>query len=332
VIRWLDGAPRGPLIGETIATAADGPFGVDAQAPGAFRQRAPFRDARLVVPGISAAAGEWRIAGVSVFSTVDGSFLGYRGSARRPLPEEQAASASPDDMASIGLQPDSLRQLVHELRTPLNAIGGFAEMIRRQMRGPVSTAYRDRAQRIIDQAGQLLAAVDDLDVAARLETRRLDLQRAEVDLGAVTKQVCTHHEAVARRRSAVIDMPVTPGPHRVLGDPAALRRMVSRLVASCIALAGEGETIRAALETGEGMSELAVTRPARLAGLDGEQLLDPGYGPDGDWPDAPLLGLGFSLHLVRRLAAAAGGRLAIEADRFLLQLPAAPEAQAATGA
>ena len=62
VIRWVEGVPRGPLIGETIANPASGPFGVDAQAPGAFRRRAAFRDARLTVTGGSEAAGEWRIA------------------------------------------------------------------------------------------------------------------------------------------------------------------------------------------------------------------------------------------------------------------------------
>ena len=323
VIRWVEGMPRGPLIGETIATPASGPFGVDGQAPGAFRRRAPFRDARLTVAGGSEAAGEWRIAGVPVFAPDTGRFQGYRGTARRPRAEEQAEAGSLG-LYGVGLEPDSLRQLVHELRTPLNAIGGFAEMIRRQMRGPVSTAYRDRAQSIAEQAGRLLAAVDDLDVAARLETHRLDLQRVEVDLGAMLGMVCGNHEESARQRGAVLDCDVAADLPPVQGDPAALRRMVGRLVAGAAALASDGETIRADLGFApEGGITLAVDRPARLDGVAEAALLDPGYGPEGDAPDAPLLGLGFSLHLVRRLAATIGGTLAIEPERFLLRLPAA---------
>ncbi|WP_281042966.1 sensor histidine kinase [Sphingomonas oryzagri] len=321
VIRWVEGIARGPLIGETIATPASGPVGVDAQAPGAFRRRAPFRDARLIVAGGSDAAGEWRIAGVPIFAADTGRFQGYRGTGRRPRSDERAEPSL--GLYGFGLDPDSLRQLVHELRTPLNAIGGFAEMIRRQMRGPVSTAYRDRAQAIAEQAGRLLAAVDDLDVAARLETQRLDLQRVEVDLGAMLGSICGNHADNARGRGADLQCVAAPGLPPVQGDPAALRRMLGRLVAGASALAGEGETIRADLRLApEGGLALAVDRPARLAGMAEAALLDPGFGPDGDAPDAPLLGLGFSLHLVRRLAATAGGTLAIEADRFLLRLPA----------
>ena len=68
---------------------------------------------------------------------------------------------------------DSLRQLIHELRTPLNAIIGFAEMIEGQYMGPAAAAYRGRAAEIMEQARGLLGAVDDLDTAARIETRRL---------------------------------------------------------------------------------------------------------------------------------------------------------------
>lgn len=323
LIRWVEGMPRGPLIGETIATAASGPYGVDAQAPGAFRRRAPFRDARLTVAGGSEAAGEWRIAGVPVFATDSGRFQGYRGTARRPRADEQAEAPSLG-LYGVGLEPDSLRQLVHELRTPLNAIGGFAEMIRRQMRGPVSTAYRDRAQAIAEQAGRLLAAVDDLDVAARLETRRLDLQRIEVDLGAMLVSVCGNHAESVRQRGAALACDVAPALPPVQGDPAALRRMMGRLVAGAAALAGEGEAIHANLDhLADGAIALSVDRPARLADVAETVLLDPGFGPEGDAPDAPLLGLGFSLHLVRRLAEAAGGTLAIEPERFLLRLPAA---------
>ena len=327
-IRWVEGVPRGPLIGETIAVPASGPYGVDAQAPGALRRRAPFRDARLIVAGDSTASGEWRIAGVPVFAPADGRFGGYRCTARRPRADERA-EPEPEAASGLygaGLEPDSLRQLVHELRTPLNAIGGFAEMIRRQMRGPISTVYRDRAQAITEEASRLLAAVDDLDVAARLETRRLDLQRVPVDLAAMLGSICTDHAPAALRRGASLECGIVPGIAPVTGDPAALRRMVGRLVAGCAALADERETIRVSLAPVVGdQLELAVGRPQRLAGQADAALLDPGYGPEGDSPDAPLLGLGFSLHLVRRLAAAAGGAMTIEPDRFLLRLPAAED-------
>jgi signal transduction histidine kinase len=336
VIRWVEGVSRGPIVGETIAAPAAGAYGVDAQAPGAFRRRAAFRDARLLVAGSGSSGGEWRIAGVPIFAPADGRFLGYRGTGRRPRIDERAelvgqsvgapTVGASDDGAAAGLAADSLRQLVHELRTPLNAIGGFAEMIRRQMRGPVSGVYRDRAQRIAEQASQLLAAVDDLDVAAGLDSARLELQCVPVDVAMLLRAVCADHVDLLHARGAAITDDIAPGLPQVLGDAGALRRMIARLVASSAALADVDETIRATLGADPtGGLLLTVSRPARLAATTEAELLDPGYGPDGDWPDAPLLGLGFSLHLVRRLAAAAGGALVIDDARFLLHLPDAEE-------
>jgi len=118
---------------------------------------------------------------------------------------------------------------------------------------------------------------------------------------------------------------------RTIGDAAALRRMIARLVSSSIALADVGETVRVTLGPAPAGPSLllAVTRPAQLAGVTDADLLDPGYGPEGDWPDAPLLGLGFSLHLVRRLALAAGGALLIDDGFFTLRLTAADETMGA---
>ena len=173
VILWVEGAPREALIGQSIALASSGgDAGVDAQASGAFSRRAPFRDARLWIAGAGTVAGDWRISAVPFFDPLDGRFLGYRGTARRPRIDETAAPAAAGMLSSqglygTGLAPDSLRQLVHELRTPLNAILGFAEMIDRELLGPAAEAYRLRAAEITGQAARLIAAVDDLDTAAR---------------------------------------------------------------------------------------------------------------------------------------------------------------------
>ena len=71
------------------------------------------------------------------------------------------------------------------------------------------------------------------------------------------------------------------------------------------------------------MLRLTLDRPAAIAGVDEAELLDPGYSPDGDWPGAPALGLGFALRLVRNLAEAVGGALVVGRRRgFALDLPA----------
>ncbi len=342
VILWIGDAPRGPLVGQTIASiAGHGQFGVDGQAAGAFEKRAPFRDARFSVAGSGPASGDWRISGVPFFDPHSGAFLGYRGSARRPRLDEvaraQPAAAQPAGLFGTDLPADSLRQLIHELRTPLNAIVGFAEMIDGQYMGPAAANYRARAAEIMEQASRLLSAVDDLDTAARIETQRLTLDHSSVDAVALLCRLHDAYERVATQRGARITVEIMQGLPPAKAELGAAERMFARMLAATIGLAGEGETIAASMMLSnlgrKKMLCLAIDRPKAIQGLNEAALLDPGYSPEGDWPGAPALGLGFALRLVRNLAEAVGGGLHIGPQRFYLYLPPleAPERSSGQG-
>jgi signal transduction histidine kinase len=343
IIIWVEGAPRGPLIGESIAIAASSvDHGVDGHAAGAYRRRAPFRDARLSIAGGGAIGGEWRISAVPFFEPSDGRFTGYRGTARRPRADETAVSPAVETgLFGSGIEPDSLRQLVHELRTPLNAIVGFSEMIEQQYVGPAAAGYRARAADIIAQGRRLLAAVDDLDMAARLESRTPPSRDdGAVDASAVLSRLHADYLPIADARGVSLNFRIATDLPPLHADAVAVERMFARLLAATIATASPEERVKVDL-TREGDRPgallLAIARPRLLIGRDERLLLDPGYNPDGDWPDgdwpdAPVLGLGFALRLVRNLAMAAGGGLTITADRFLLRLPVGQEtAQAGEG-
>ncbi len=327
VIRWVEGAPRGPLIGQTIGFSADAlDFGVDGHAAGAFRQRAPFRDARLMVSGEGPASGAWRISAVPFFGENDGRFSGYRGMARRPRRDEDAAGPAPstDGLFGSNLAPDSLRQLIHELRTPLNAIIGFSEMIDGQLLGPVSTIYRERAAGIAAEAVRLLQSIDDIDTAARAETDRLSFETEIVELPALLERLHDEYVKQAQMRGVTLAVRIAQDISPLAADPIAVERMVERMLSSTVGLANAGETITVTCENSRTDKHVTVgfDRPKLLSGQQETALLDPGYSPDGDWPDAPALGLGFALRLVRNIAEEVGGRLEIEAQKFVLHLPA----------
>jgi signal transduction histidine kinase len=327
VILWVEGAPRGALVGQSIASIAGrGHYGVDGQAAGAFEKRAPFRDARFNVAGAGPAGGDWRISGVPYFDPQRGSFLGYRGTARRPRIDEVANNLTrPVGVFGTELPAESLRQLIHELRTPLNAIIGFAEMIEGQYLGPAAAPYRDNAAEIAGQARGLLGAVEDLDTAARLETRRFEVEDSRIDAASLFARMNEAYGRLAEERGAHLAAEIVGELPPVLVAPGVGERMVSRLLGGAIGLARPGETISASLglrARGEGtMLCLTVGRPEAIAGVSEGELLDPGYSPDGDWPAAPALGLGFALRLIRNLAEAVGGALVVDESRFALYLP-----------
>jgi signal transduction histidine kinase len=320
-VRWIEGAARAPLIGLSLDLAAL-PSGsqVDGVAAGAFRRRAGFVNARLVVDGTSDAAGQWRITGIPVFDRESGRFTGYRGSARRPRPDESA------EPVQGGRSPasDALRQLVHELRTPTNAIAGFAEMIETQMLGPVPQAYRVHAAAIRNQAGDLLTAIDDIDMAARIDSNALDLRATDVPLQPLLKRIAADLGPLAALRGALIDIYVGDRDIAVAGDDRAVERLIARLMATLVSSGGRGERIGVAATLDvDGMIALVFDRPQALAAYAGDALLTIDAEAEADRDGAPLLGTGFALRLVRNLAVELRGSLVIGDNALTLRLPAA---------
>lgn len=320
-IRWIDGGARAALIGVSLAhSAPQGLAQVDGVAAGAFRGRARFTDARLVVEGRSAAAGAWRLSAVPAFDPPTGRFTGYRGVGRRPRADE---AAEPHGKAAS----DSLRQLVHELRTPANAIAGFAELIETQLLGPVAPPYRDRAETIRRQTGALLSAIEDLDTAARIEGHALELRATTVALEPLVARILADLAPLARLRGAGIGFD-PDGEHAVRADDRAVERLVGRLLAALLSVCAAGERLKVKVKTkGDGSIALQVDRPAALVALADESLLSIDADAVADAAGAaegmPLLGTGFALRLARNLAAELGGSLAIGPARLTLRLPAA---------
>lgn len=336
IIAWVDSEERGALIGISLAEPAEpqGP-GVDGQAAGAWRKRSAFRDARLLVAGHGPAAGEWRISAVPWFRAGDGRFAGYRGSARRARLDEQAAARPTPAPASLGLPPDALRQLVHELRTPLNAILGFSEMIEQQVIGPAAEPYRHSAGTIHREARRLMSAVDDLDAAARIEHASPPPSPSphvpDTDVAALVRTAAGRLDLLRAEREVGMAIEFASAIAPVAVADASLDRLVGRLLSALVAVAGAGETVRIELGMAAdqpSLVEIRISRPRSIAGQSEAELLDPAFGPDGDWPDAPLLGLGFSLRLARNLARAEFGDLVVGESLVVLRLPARVTADA----
>lgn len=321
IVNWVEGAPRGPLIGISLADMAEpGGYGVDGQAAGACRQRMQFQDAHLEVAGTGEASGAWLISANPLFNPGDGRFVGYRGVAKRP--ETNAAGST--KLLGGGLSADSVRQLAHELRTPLNAIRGFGEMIESRLLGPVAQHYSEVARKIVRDASRLMGVIDDLDSAARLETGDWpEIARPDtgIDLGEILESVATELRPLSDEHGARIRLGMGRHVPRAQADYVTCRRLVSRLLSAAIELTRQGEELTARLEAGVGGIAFHVDRPSRIAGLSADQIVATASVGDESGPGDLALGLGFTMRLIDAMARRAGGSLEIGRERFSLLLP-----------
>jgi signal transduction histidine kinase len=316
-IAWVDGAPRGAVIGRSIARAQDDDGdNLDDEVVRAFAMRAPFRDAELTVAGDGLLAGAWKISGLPAFEPTDGRFAGYRGIALRDTPAPVSREISADLLAD----PDSLRELVHEIKTPLNAIIGFAEIIEGQYLGPADHRYRSRAAEIVGQARLLLNAIDDLDFAAKVHSSAAPTERY-ADLSDILARVAGPLSSSASAKSVEFEIRSAPAGVIAKIEPDLAERLVLRLGTAVIARSLAGEHVRLGLEKAGGSCRISFSKPAMVEGFSETKMTEAGSADNNSVDGGSFAG--FTLRLVRGLARIAGGDLHTIGNDLTLSFPSA---------
>ncbi len=320
-ISWVEGAPRGAIVGVSISEPAfdDGP-GPDAYGAAAFRQRMPLENARMRLCGAMIIEGDWRINASAFFDPASGRFRGYRGILRRPTLAESAQFIE----QSVA-QGDHLQQLIHELRTPLGAIIGFSEIIQQQLFGPVSADYRKLAGDILSDGQRLLTGFDDIAIAAKIDSGRLVVSNGTTECDWLTNLLAERLHELSDNLGVTLNL-VRADPVRPFAiDIEMAERLFSRLLSAVIIGGEKDEELSGRFQTDLGlraMNRFTISLPRKLRGRTEEALFGTGPSTTEDLRDAPLLGLGFSLRLVRNLARSVGGDLRFRNETLILVIPA----------
>lgn len=334
IINWVDGVPRGALVGTSLSEPSyDGSPGPDAAGAAAFKQRLILENARMKLCGPEIIEGDWRINATPFFDIFNGRFKGYKGLLRRPNIVETAGvdfSDTPNDVKANnatfeGESSDNLQQLIHELRTPLGAVIGFAEIIEQQLFGPASSEYRVLAKTILDEGNRLLSGFDDLNVAAKIDSGHFQASLGVTDCGWLIQILNQKLSSLLKDQNIELMMIESEKmkPLAIENDDA--KRLFVRLLSSLIVAAKEDEKLIArwqCVNLDKPTIQFSITLPMALQNMNEQELFESGPERDEDNRKAPLLGLGFSLRLVRNLVNNIGGNLLFYRDLVILNLPA----------
>jgi signal transduction histidine kinase len=199
------------------------------------------------------------------------------------FPEEPAASTEREEIAppmpkTLAMRepsaPDAfdglLHHVGHELRTPLNAIIGFAELMQRELLGPLgSPRYQEYARHIRESGVTLLKAAEDVMALTTLLADR-DVRRTEgADADRLVSEACAAADTGAR---GIHIMRGAPCYATIDAEAAAMRQALSTLISSAAKGAPEyrpigvttrvlGDTSRSAATRPRGESRLTRSRP-----------------------------------------------------------------------
>jgi signal transduction histidine kinase len=134
----------------------------------------------------------------------------------------------------------------HELRTPLTSISGFLELMEDEQHqlGEAGRTYLEVIRRSTDRLHNL---VEDLLLVAQIEARRVELDRAPVDLSLLAERAVEAARPTADDKGVTLAMETDHAP-AVLGDIRRLTQVLDNLVSNAIKFTEGGGRVTVSVE------------------------------------------------------------------------------------
>lgn len=241
---------------------------------------------------------------------------------------EELREARATAEAASAAKSEFLSSMSHELRTPLNAILGFAQLLQRDKKEPLSTRHKDRADQILRGGEHLLRLIDDILDLSRIEAGRLTISKEPVEVAAVLDELKSTLESMALGRGvSVVLEPIPAGCPSIHADRTRFAQILMNLGSNAIKYNRPSGTVTLSV---------SVPEPTRVRIL----VSDTGMGIPADKQDklfqpfqragqetGPIEGTGIGLVITKQLAALMGGTVGFEStfgvgSHFWVDLPA----------
>ncbi|MBV9173791.1 MAG: response regulator [Chloroflexi bacterium] len=244
------------------------------------------------------------------------------------------------------LKDEFMAVVSHELRTPLTAISGYADILLRNISGPLNERQERQTVGIRDAARRLLSLINDLLDVSKLQAGTLDLHVAALDSHAALVRAVASTRVIAVTKGVQIEVE-TPETEvaPVLADDDRLQQILTNLLINAIKFTPQGGRVTAdataepSKRTPGGTEILFRVRDTGVGLAPGQatRIWDRFYQAEST-ATRRFGGAGLGLSIVRRLAELHGGEAQATSaglghgSTFLVRLPAAATSMAVVDA
>jgi PAS domain S-box-containing protein len=218
-----------------------------------------------------------------------------------------------------------LAVMSHELRTPLNAIGGYVELLKMGLRGPINDEQLGDLERINLAQRHLLTLINDILNYSRIEAGHLVYDPQPVQLDEVVDTVAAIIEPQTRLMGIEFERDEVPSIGIVV-DPVKVEQIILNLLTNALKFTPSGGRIRLSADADESTVTIRVADTGiGVSEEDRERIFEPFVQLGRSLSGGPQ-GTGLGLAISRDLARGMGGDLHVESSdgegaAFILEIP-----------
>ncbi|MGC9046443.1 MAG: histidine kinase dimerization/phospho-acceptor domain-containing protein, partial [Thermodesulfovibrio sp.] len=134
-----------------------------------------------------------------------------------------------------------IANMSHELRTPMNAIIGYTDLLLDEVDGPLNEDQKASLRKVAANARHLLQLINDVLDISKIESGKIELKPAEVQLKALVDSIMVTFEPLIAKKGLSFTLNIEDGAEKLYVDEDKAKQILINLISNAVKFTHQGE-------------------------------------------------------------------------------------------